>query len=418
MDQKDVLERLSRLTKRQREVLWLRCDGLDYQTIADRLSITGRAVKAHMANIYDTLDLRYAEDASVERTQAERSKLLFEVYCPALKGAQLAPPPPEPEELEEAPPELERMLDEDEQALVPWVPAAIVSIPPQPVEPVSERPRPRRLRWLLLGVLLGVALALAIFIGFGALGREATGVAEAEVPTDTPVVQTVVVTVLQTVEVVREVLVTLTPGPPDTILEPVIVTQVVVVTATPLPDTPLPPPPTARPASLLFEDDFNQGLSPAWERGYGQPFIVNDMLSADQETWLSIGDPSWRDYRIEFEADASSCWMYGGREGNVIAPRFVDADNMIAFMWADCECYWYIVRDGVWKQVPGQEPRLGVGGGVVRLTITARGDQFIVHVNGQRLTSLNDDSFQVGRVGLRLARNTLIDNFRIETLED
>jgi hypothetical protein len=187
----------------------------------------------------------------------------------------------------------------------------------------------------------------------------------------------------------------------------------VVVTAT-LPQATITPLSTVTsPPNLLFEDDFDTGLDPAWQILSGNPLVVNDSLTTDQQTWIIVGDSSWMNYTIKFDADASSCWFYG--KGNVIAVRFVNLDNMIAFKWVDCESAWYIVENGIWNEVPNS--RFGPGYGLLRITINVEGDQFIIYVGDQKQTSFISGKFPNGRVGLRLDPNTLIDNFNITAID-
>ena len=60
-----------------------------------------------------------------------------------------------------------------------------------------------------------------------------------------------------------------------------------------------------RTASLevIFEDDFEDGLSDNWEIVSGNPIVVNGMLTADQDTWLLVGDQSWKNVSVEFNTN-------------------------------------------------------------------------------------------------------------------
>ena len=57
MNPDNSTDKLTELTERQREVLSLYCEGLDYKTIGEQLYITRNAVKSHMGNIYLRLGL-------------------------------------------------------------------------------------------------------------------------------------------------------------------------------------------------------------------------------------------------------------------------------------------------------------------------------------------------------------------------
>ncbi len=136
----------------------------------------------------------------------------------------------------------------------------------------------------------------------------------------------------------------------------------------------------------------------------------------DKQTWLIIGDPSWTDYTVEFDADASDCW-WPSDGGNVVALRVTDLDNMIAFRWVDCQTAWYIVEDGKWQEVPNTKGD-GIKYGMVRLTITVQGDRFSASVGDKRLSSFFDKRFQRGKMGLRLDAETIIDNLVVRSVAE
>lgn len=127
-------------------------------------------------------------------------------------------------------------------------------------------------------------------------------------------------------------------------------------------------PPTSTQSSLLFQDDFNSGLSPLWQLISGNPFIVNDKLTADRDTWFMVGENTWENYSVEFEADASDCWFSGSY--NTIGIRVQDMNNMIAFRWADCESKWYIVDNGNWNEIPNSSFLHKLAAGWARIVVT------------------------------------------------
>lgn len=185
--------------------------------------------------------------------------------------------------------------------------------------------------------------------------------------------------------------------------------EALVVTQTPFPATP------THSAIILFEDNFNSGLSQSWTIKSGSPFVVNGSLSTNQDnTWLQIGDSTWIDYKVEFVADANGCWFTGNTINNVIAVRYQNLDNMVAFVWKDCVGKWYIVTDGVWNQIPGQNSRNGVGDlgrGMERFSITVVGNEYVFHHNELKLFSFFDNLFLSGGIALGVGQETLIDDF-------
>lgn len=213
MSSEDPLHKLPLLTERQRDVLRLVCSGWNYKSVAAELVIAESTVKAHMGNIYKKLGLNLLPPP-------QRTKTIFEVFCP---GLETAPPAPEigtdePEPVTET---IEKMVEEDEVALVPWRPQPLV-----PVEPIviETRPtRPRRLRWMIFGMILGVLLMALLFAAFRDMFvREVTRV---EQVTTSPLV----------VVVENTVMVTTTPGPALPTFTSIIQEVFVEITTTPQP---------------------------------------------------------------------------------------------------------------------------------------------------------------------------------------
>jgi len=251
------IKQLSKLTERQREVLRLFCDGLDYKSIGEKLFIAVPTVKTHMGNIYIKLDLDHLPPA-------ERRVKLIEKYCPLLRKAELPPAPPDATEVPEPVPEpVMKIVEEDERALVPWErPRPPMVIEPQPREIIEYLPKPlpqpRRLRWLLTGMVLSALLIVAIFYKLGGFPR--TGDPPVVVVTAIPSVQDTGAPLsgIGTVEA------GITPAPSQPTLISVVQTRVVTpkveitveeVTATPH-DTPKPasPPPTLLPTPTVSKD--------------------------------------------------------------------------------------------------------------------------------------------------------------------
>lgn len=154
----DQLANLATLTERQHEVLSLVCSGLDYKAIGGELFIAESTVKAHMGNIYQKLGLNVLPSS-------QRTKMLFGEYCQLLKDAPLdLEGLGEEIEPEPVPESIEKMVDEDEKAMVLWQPKDLQEIEPIHISPVPYKPK--RMRWLLLGAILGVGLVGGILLIF------------------------------------------------------------------------------------------------------------------------------------------------------------------------------------------------------------------------------------------------------------
>ncbi len=69
----------------------------------------------------------------------------------------------------------------------------------------------------------------------------------------------------------------------------------------------------------------------------GNPVVVNGTLSADQDTWLLVGDPTWTNYSVEFQgecgfyysSDSGSTWtqINTGLQSRVIADIVISANG-------------------------------------------------------------------------------------------
>ncbi len=169
--------------------------------------------------------------------------------------------------------------------------------------------------------------------------------------------------------------------------------------------------PTPTP-SALFEDDFNEGLSNEWVPVSGILIVVNDMLTAEENAWVLVGDSSWTDYTIEFDGNAQSC-----RGDSFLAVRLQDLENMIVFSFAHCETFWYIVENGEWNDVPNANTG-NIGNGWSSFRIIVEGDEFTFYDDGDRKTSFNDSRFPQGGVGLMVRANAQVDNFLVRPMQN
>ena len=216
MANQKVEGKLSNLTQRQIEVLQLVCNGYTYKSIGEQLVVAESTVKAHMGNIYQKLDLD-------QLPPTQRTRTIFELYCPALKSesiqVEIGPEEPDP-----VPENIEKMVEEDEQTLVVWQPGEIIEVEPIEIRPVR---RPRRWPWLVVGIILGLIIGV---VGLNTFQPETNTQPLVQV---SPVIELVEVTVAVPVE--QTVVVTATAGPEEPTQTPIVEERVVVVTATQLP---------------------------------------------------------------------------------------------------------------------------------------------------------------------------------------
>lgn len=147
---------LSKLSKQERNVLELRCEGLDYKAIGKELSLSGRTVKQYMKNIYIKLDLDH-----LPRTEKE-SKILI-IYYPLIHTLGVLPET-ENEKIpsEPIPKNGNGMVDEDENIHAGDLEKGEKSLTPH--ENQKGGSGLKLVGFLLVGVLLGMCIIAAVFV--------------------------------------------------------------------------------------------------------------------------------------------------------------------------------------------------------------------------------------------------------------
>jgi hypothetical protein len=309
---------------------------------------------------------------------------------------QLEPPleTSEPEPPISIPIEVVDMVDEDENAIV-------LVQPQQPKSPkivIEPYKKPRRRVWLAIGLVMGTFLGTAATMlairSMGAIPFAIEATPTIQSPTALP---------------------TASSMPSPTIEIPTQTPVIVVVTATPPPATDVPTLTSLPQPNILFADNFDQGLSESWSIVSGSPVVVNGQLTADQNTWLKIGDNSWTDYTIQFYVQPKDCWFY--EIWSAIAVRVQDSNNMVAFKWANCEGEWDIVKNGSWTTVPNSHVTGEDFTGNGTITIVVQGNQFAVEMNDKRISSFFNSDYQQGGVAIRVGAKTLIDDLKITAIQ-
>ena len=427
MANQDIIDKLRSLTSQQKKVLKGVCEGKPYKEIAKGLFLSVETIKTHMGNVYLKLGL-------MDLPPTLRKKIIFEEYWPVFKEFDFDSSvihQEEPEDTEEPEPvsdDVIKMVEKDELALMVIEPKVIDFSPfeedetekfkreqerikeeQERIRKEEEKKKKRRRirRWVTFFIILVLLIFGGIQVYAWARGFK-NDVVQPNVAQNTPdqlgakIAESVQLTlqVQQQAQVIptssiREVTPTQAPAQ-----------QVAVATSTSQPTAPPQP-------KILFSDNFDAGLSSGWQVAYGNPIIVNGVLSTDQDTLLIVGDTSWRDYAVEFDADAGDCWLSAGE--NWVSVRTVDTDNNYAYKWEDCESYWYVVKNGSWNEIPKSE--FSPGYDTLRFKVQVEGGNMSVYVDGTLMSSFFDNGYSQGRVILKISENTTIDNFVIKELE-
>lgn len=370
-DPGDIREKLEGLTNRQRAVLWLICEGKSYKEIGGELGITVNGVKSLVQNIYIRLNLKQFSDA-------ERFKLLHEVYCRGLRG--------------ELDPEPELPAPNADTSIVPYVPKEIVAMvdedepsrPPIVIEYTSPTAR-RAFPWAVLVTVLSI-------VGLTYYATRQLTPAIIQLATQL-VPQTQIVRETQIIQ--QTVVITSPPGTP----------RVVVVTATPKPPTPLP---TATPVNVLFQDDFNNDIRPDWIKEGGDWKTSNgQLINAGASSILWLGKRDWKNYTVEFDLVGRFCYA-----GGSVLVRMQDTFSYVEASVLGCN------SEGLYLFRKGQPASLMVytGGANGHVKITVENTKYTKALNGSFAGEATDGSYSSGSVGFVLFGEVSIDNLKIVAL--
>ena len=400
----DALEKLKKLSVREKEILKLFCEGYLYREIAKKLYISNSSVKSHMCNIYVKLGL----DLLPRRA---RTFTLSDVYCKALKESESLPSEEESveagtEETVEVNVEETGEVDAEEASSEP-ISRALLKIVEEddggphkdhegeiikivPVNPPDKekqfKPNP-----FMIGFLI-VALFSILFTGYSIYNRFFG---------PTPVPPSVSSEKPEQAGAQASSSDENQPDPTFAIQSSPTMTEAPTATAT------LPPKP-----AVLFEDNFDKGLSEAWEVISGNPIIVNGMLTTDQDTWLLVGDSEWVNYSIEFRTDSNNGFFWEGY--NTVGIHVLDIDNMYAYKWAEYECASYIIENGNWNEVPQSE--FDPSNEMKNFRLTIENSLITIYENGEKRTSYYDSRFEKGRIAIKMFAETVIDDFIVREI--
>ncbi len=386
-DAGDVRRRLATLSDQERKVFKLRCQGSDYKTIADTLHLALSTVKQYMSRIYVKLGLDQLKPA-------ERIKALFETFGPAFEEATL--PQVEGEVVEESvPAAVQSMVDEDENAIILVRPKSTQFM--QRSNPKETRQR-SSFRTLVIGVVLGICLTAVVIFLFFRMNvmaeffpdrAVATSQDLTQQPLDQGMASVAAATSTETSAAILATSATMaTQAPP---------TEEPTLTALPQPQT-------------LFADDFDQGLSGSWRVVSGNPVVVNGQLTSSEDTWIWIGDNSWKNYTVKLDAKAADCWF--SWSWSAIGVRVQAEDKMTAFKWAYCETEWDIVKNGNWSLIPNSHVSEGSYGDM-KIAVSVEDDKFSVDINGARVTSFFNSEYPQGGIAIKIGPDTIIDNLLV-----
>jgi hypothetical protein len=384
-------EKLFKLSKRELEVLYLLCMGVDYRGIADRLSIAYNTVRVHMGRIYVKLGLNYIE------SRTTRLQTLIEIYCPLVRQLYNTSPQPEPVEKEEEEPApiTARILDlveGDEKGIIEQKSDQVITIDTSTITPKPSAPPASLLRLAFIGLLSGVLLMICL----GGIGVVIWQQLSPQPPT--PTLAALIAFASPPISTSQPL--TPTDEPP------------LIGTATPT-STSLPPSPTHTPSAtrtpsiaLPFHDNFDQGLRTEWKVIEGQTTVLGGRLQgAGYRLTLQLGDESLSDYVISFDT-FNSC-VTNNTAFNITAAE------RIKFEFRGPGFIWRGFSGSDWQVLPGYQSlnscaksvRIVIAGGVYTVSIS----------NALVLDHAQYGSQIRGPFTLELVDQQAIDNFSLST---
>lgn len=377
-------EKLSSLGARELEVLTLICDGLTRSEIAERLTISPNTVRSTKNHIYMKLGLKGLD-------QKERLNLILRVYCPALSG-QVVVGDDDPGQTVDV--QVDQSVEEDERAIDLF--RALQKVPPPPPPPVSilSAPGPK-VSWSVL-----VIVVLLSMLAGGLLIRYLFPLVITQL---VPVIQTQIVQITPDVTLTPTPKATLTPFPP---------------TSTPTVSPTRTSTPTETPTKVyLVNDGFGKDFGPWWTVTAGEPQIARGKLTALRDTWMLVGDETWKNYLVTFTTYYPMCTNGFNTPIHIGVRVKKDIRNMASITTNMCQVWGEIVRNNVYQIIPNTlvSTALGANPAPVLFRISVEGEEINAQINGQPTSFIYKDN-DSGGIAINISNEVILDDFKVEPL--
>lgn len=432
-------------TYHQALVVYWFCKGLSNENIAARYGYEKSWVVWQMSFVYFKLGLDRKDASGTSLHWTERRRIIQEKICPIIEKLtnddpellerfplippnvlqgnildlrpEIPVPPSEPFIPLPEPPPSPPPLPPDEQIPPKEPPSDFYPIqlynawlavleddvkddddPPPPLPPIIVGPERGGIMW---GRIL--ALGSAVLLGCAAVGVLAYWLGQQNTPTPTPILASATLEILATE--------TLLAIPTDTSIPAFTATP----TQTSIPETPTSTPTkavTPKPPAL-FETSFESGLPAGMEMVYGDIDFVNEELVAHDFTLLAIGEDTWQNYQVEYDARKHTYCF--GLENNGISAHTIGPENMIMWSWNYCESGWFKFT-GKWETISFDDRNLANPGTVINIRLVAEGGNFTVYVNSIEHSSYFDEKYLQGKAYLYVSDSSVIDNVRVSEL--
>jgi hypothetical protein len=212
----------------------------------------------------------------------------------------------------------------------------------------------------------------------------------------------------------QEVPVTETPTSLPTVSPTLAFTDTPTLTVTPQTPT-LTPTETATPQpAVLFETTFDQGLPEGMERLYGNIDFVDGELVAHDLTLLAIGEDTWKNYQIEYDARKHPACF--GLKENGIAAHAISPENMVMWSWNYCETGWFEIVNGEWTDIAHGEGLPVNPGTMNTFKLVANNGNFEIYINNRKISTYFNDKYLQGKAYILVSDSSVIDNVRVSQL--
>lgn len=165
--------------------------------------------------------------------------------------------------------------------------------------------------------------------------------------------------------------------------------------------------------TILFEDNFDKGISPDWRDEDGNPFTGNDPYTVDGKLTTKngftarFGDETWKNYKIQFTVYD---WVCSSYKNISVGVRAKDKNNMLALFGMACHQDWNEVINGKWTPIPHAEVAGGNTPYKYELIVTGDDYQLVGSPN------LNYKGYPNGMIYLFMTPGRIIDDFKITQL--
>lgn len=389
------LEHLHKLAERELEVLQGFCAGNTYREIGANIHIAEGTVKTYMGNVYMKLGLNYLPPA-------QRRRILLQDVCLELGKIEIKPQPPNQKfEMIEVPPEVEKMVEEDERALLAIDQPEIIHLDPIPIRDLKPR---RRLpcSWIMIvgltGILLGIALVIYIL--------SQTSIPFPLLPVPTTEVE------IRNTDAIEE--------PTESIVEE---TQDMKASAATMEPNPL-----LVPSGFVFEDDFEDGIDKDdWFLTEGLGMAKGRLTIIDPEGY-ERGEPYWALVKNHVWGDVSINAMFLRYTYDVIVViKYMPDGDSLGMRYDGHGSYVELglsTKSGEWKPYAGTKSswlesnspnfRIDLVGEIIRVYLGGENDPVST-------LQIPDPQFGDAPVGIFFTASqskVVIEHFRVESLDN